>query len=517
MPSALRDGIRVALNRPRIFGVAALVLAVGLGLRLALAVVHPVLSVLCPPVVAAPLLGAVAPATRDAVANPDADAAPQFRTRLRECGSRLLGIAVAGHLVALLLGAAAFLLVDTAVRATVYAAGGSLPIAVVYVAPLAGVATGTLLAWSLLAPAVARATGGATVCAAARAPLRALCDRRRTALALGLHVACVLVGAGVLVTGLTLAPATYATRSAALRASFVLVALVAATVGLLGLFAYPIHVALAREYALPTRTPSARSLALAALLVVGLVAGASAARVTETRPTDAVATAPLPENATDAYAEAIDRTGALDHRVAARERVRGETVAVTYTLERSTRQYRTSTRTDGRVTVGYADSGVTYGLSGGSQRLFALGERDAGAGSSALAFPGYWPVRDDYRLTRLPVYSLPRAGTGAWTTVERGNGTRTLELTGGPAVSDALHGGEAPNGDYEAARVRIRVDTDRGVVTGGSARLNATVDSRPHVRNVTYDVRTGRGVDARRPDALGARSLGEWVWDLFAY
>ncbi|GGL38068.1 hypothetical protein GCM10009037_22050 [Halarchaeum grantii] len=517
MPSALRDGRRVALNRPRVFAFAGGALLAECALRLALAVAHPVLAVVCPPVVAVPVLGAVAPTVRAAVV--DADATPDWRVpdRLRERGPRLLALAVGCHAVALALGAAAFLVLDTPVRYAVYAAGGSVSKTVVHVAPLVGIATGAFVAWGALAPAIGRAAAGAPLRASVRAPLCALADRRRSAAALGLQAACALVALCVAAAVLLLADARYPTRDAALLALLTLVFVVAGTLVLLATLTYPMHVALAvgseRVGAVPVRR-----VALAALVVSGLVVGAGAIRVSETRPGVGSADATLPANATDAYAVARERTVTGSYRTVATEIRDGERVVATAAVERDDRRVYVALRYDDRTRSGYADSCVTYRLAGFDPALFALGERRVDGGV-AVALPGYWQLTDGDAVTGPAGYGLPEADTGAWTTVREANGTRTLELRGGPAVFDALQRGEASSVNASTARVRVRVDEARGVVLGGRARLNATLgDGETRlVRNLTYAVETGDGVAVDRPDALGSRSLGAWTWDVFAY
>lgn len=515
MSTALRDGLHVALNRPRIFTLAGGTLLLEVLVRLALAVVHPVLAILFPPVIALPVLGAAAPTVRVVATS---DATPQWiaTAMLRERGLQLLVVAIGGHLVALALGASAFLLVDTALRMGVYATGGSISEAAIHVAPLAGVSAGTLVAWGLLAPAVERVVSGDGVRAAAVAPLGMLGDRRRTASVLCLHATCVLVAAGVFSVCLVLASERYATRGTAFLAFLTMVAVVVGTLTLLGVFVYPMHVTLSASYTGGTRVIPTRRIALAILLVAGLVVGASVIRVTETRPTATATVSPsISGDATAAYAASLNRTVAADHRIVVRERAGDEPVVATTVVERSSRQYWTSLRSNGQPHVGYADSGVVYRLRGYSPDLFGLGERRVDGGV-ARALPGYWQISDDYTATG-GYNGLPEAQTGTWTTREAENGTRTLELTGDAAVFDALQSADAENVSAETAWVRMRIDTDRGVILGGHARLNATVNGNRLVRNVSYTVETGNGVDARRPDALGSRSLGEWMWNLFAY
>ncbi|MCG1003418.1 MULTISPECIES: hypothetical protein [Halobacterium] len=518
MAPTLRDALHVALNRPRVFALAGTTLACEAVVRLAFAAVHPVLAVALPPVVALGVLGAAAPTVRSAVAAPDEPLQWTVGETLRERGPLLVAVAVAGHVVALALGTAAFLLVDTPLRAAVYATGGSVSTTTVHVAPLAGVAAGAFVAWGLLAPTVERAVAGDGVRAAATAPLRALYDRRRTRPALGLYLACALLAAAVFAATL-LVPEAYATQEAARLAALATAGGVAVLLVLLGVFVYPAHVALAATRSRQPRPVPFRRVAVAALLVAALVAGASAVRVTETRPgTPGDAATTLPADATSAYAAALDHTAALDHRIVVTERRGPEEVVATAAVERSARQFRASLERDDRTAVGYADSGVTYRLRGYSSDVFSLGSFRVD-GDAARALPGYWEATDEYTVTDGvgAGYGLPAPRTGSWTIRAAVNATRTVELTGGEEVFAALHGTRAENVTAETAWVRMRVDAGRGVVLGGRARLNATVDGNRFVRNLSYTVETGAGVDARRPDALGSRSLAEWTWDVFAY
>ena len=516
MSPALRDGLHVALNRPRVFAFTGGTLLLDVLIRLALAVVHPALAILCPPVIALPVLGAAAPTVRVAVTTPDATLQWTVTEMLRKRGPQLLLVAIGGHLVALALGASAFLLVDTALRMGVYATGGSISEAAIHVTPLVGVSAGTLVAFGLLAPAVERIVSGDGVRAAIVAPLGLLADRRRIASVLCLHATCVLVAASVFAVCLVLASERYATQGAALLAFFTMVAVVVGTLTLLGVFVYPIHLALSASYTGGMLVLPGRRIALTLLLVVGLVVGASAIRVTETRPTTATTVSPSGTgDATATYAAFLNRTVVADHRIVVHEGAGDEPVVATTIVERSSRQYWVSLRTGDQPHIAYADSGVAYRFHGFSPDLFSLGERRIDDGR-ARALPGYWQVTDDYTGTG-GYNGLPEARTGTWMVREVENGTQVLELTGDAAVFDALQSADVENVSAETAWVRMRVDSDSGVILGGQARLNATVDGTRLVRNVSYTVETGREVDARRPDALGSRSVGEWTWDIFAY
>jgi hypothetical protein len=168
---------------------------------------------------------------------------------------------------------------------------------------------------------------------------------------------------------------------------------------------------------------------------------------------------------------------------------------------------------------GYGDSRVVSELSAIPTDLYTLGERRVDD-RRVRSLPGYWTFRSDYDPTDLGGFGLPDPSTGAWETVDKGNGTKTVALTDDAAVFGSALPVDVETVSAETAWIRMRVDTERGVVRGGRARLNGTyngyTDNRID-RESTYTVETGSAVDAHRPDALGARSVGEWTWDLFAY
>lgn len=509
--SPRRAGLRVALNRPRVLGVVAAASLLEALLRAPLAAVNPVLAVVCPPIAAVPLLGAAAPSVRRAVENPDTVPDLSPGTLRERFDRRLLAAALVGHAVALALGVAGFLLIDTPIRATVYALGGSVPSAVVLLTPLPGVAAATVVAWGLLVPALARVAAGASTRTAVRAPLGALAHPRGLAGALSLHAACGLIGAGVFLTAMV--PVTrlvvQQTPGHPVPAFALTAGLLTVTAASLGAVAYPIQVARAGR-APPVDAVPVRRVALAALVVSGLVVGASAVRLTETRPTpanDAGEGVDLPDDATAAYATAVERTSAGDSRVVAEYDSGLRAVAA---IDREERAYRTSLTDAAGTDTAYVDAGVDYSA-GARWKLYALGAREV-EGRSVRPVPVYWRVAPGYDVSEGFAPRVP-APTEGWRTVERGDGTVTVELTGPEKVARAAGLAPPQNGSYESGRTRMRIDTDEGVLLGGETRLNATGEAD---RRVRYEIQTG-DVRVERPDELGARTPGEWLWKLFAY
>jgi len=512
--TALQRGLRTATTSPGVFALGFLAVAGEAFVRILAGLVHPVFAVLVPPVVAVPVLGAALPSVRR-LAGDTGDAPEPLRagvvSTLRNRAGGLLVLAVLGHVCSLFVGTGLFLAVDTPVRYWLYWAGyDPLSMAVVLGTPLVGVAVGTTTAWGLFVPAVDRATSGAEWQVVARAPLVALSAPRRTG---GTLLA--FAGAGVL---------------AALGGVSALVATGPGTPGILpgvatgvagGLLAlavvcgYPVVAALTERVKPPEAVPAGR-LALVAVVFVPAVAGASAVRATETRPGDGPE--PLPDDPTAAYAVAVENTESADHAIS---HVRNDGARVVTTVDRTHRQFEQRVDFGGPGTTLYADAGAVYAKRGDGPaslawrtRPFGLAER-TDRGWNALAYPGYWRLAGPSYDVDAGEFGLPEAGTGEWQTGNESEGTRTLVLTDGDAVFTALFPARPERVTYETAEIRMRVDGDTSVVTGGRARLNATTPERNLSVEIRFEVRTD--VDVETPRAPGPRTPQEWVWKLFAY
>jgi len=512
--STLRAGARVAATRPQVVGLVALATLGETFLRVAVGLVHPVYSVLIPPVVAVPLLGAGLPSVGAAVSADGNSAAVDLDpvSTLRERAGGLLAVAVVGHAVALLAGAGLFLVVDTAVRYILYWLGyGPLSMAVVLGVPLPGVGAGTIVAWGLLVPAAGRVASGAGRRSAVRAPLTAATAPLSTGGVLAAHI---LVGVLAGITGI----AGFVAVGPGVRGPSPAMIAGVAGAGLVLVLAvcYPAVAALADRRRSDAELPVQR-VAIAVVLCVALVAGASAVRVTETRPTGGAE--PVPIDPSAAYATAVGNTESTNH-VLTHSRNDGE-ASVTWTVDRADRQYRQTSDFGGDGTTVYADPGAIYATRGGEAGTlnwrtapFDLAERRSG-GWTAVAYPAYWRLAGQSYVLDRGGFGLPETGTGEWETVDEGDGTRTLALTDGDAVFAALFDTRPESIDYENAEIQMRVDTDRGVVEGGRASLNATTPERNVSFDARYEVLTGRDVET--PSPPGPRTPSEWVWKLFAY
>ena len=480
--------------------------------RVALAGVHPALAVLAPPVVGVSLL---APGAHDA----------------RRLG-RAVAASGAGHPVAVAGGVVAFLLLDTPVRAAAYAVGVELSPPVVLLVPFVEVAVGTLAAWAVLAPLVARVTTAEPLREAVGDGLRVVVSApRRTVLrwlrGVGIGATAVVAGVAGLVVGVgvgptvSLAAGTVAAVSAGVTATVVAVPTLVRTNG-------PtttptddpsgVESGSSRSMGVRSGDPSVARLAVVAVLIVGLTATAGAVRVTETRPTPTAG--PLPADASEAYATAVANTQASDHRFTYRSvdppgAATGQ-FAVTRTLDRSDRQYRVTTTGAIPARPAYADSGTGYPTTG-TFRPFAFGERPVTTETgqrTVTALPAYWTYDALYRLDGGEL-TLPASGTGEW---ERNEAEPTqLVLTEPRAVFAALFGPPPAPVTADRARIAVSVDPDRGVITGGEAAFDGTVGDRSIVFVAGYEVESGPHVDADRPEEVGPRSPGEWLWKLLAY
>jgi hypothetical protein len=452
----------------------------------------PLAVVCCPPVVAAVALGRVGGDDRSV--------------------RSLLDTAVRGHFLSLPAGAALFLLVDTPIRAALYAAGAGdlLSPAVIVLSPLPGVALGTVVAWAVPATSLGAGTPwsvGTAVSAAIRRPRRLGRDLCAHLLGGILAGACLAAGIG----------AAIATRS---------VPVLAAAAGVVGLVWIAVAAALADRHRNRSPAtgddggPSPVAAGLALGLVVALVGGAGAVRVSEHRPVDASATA-LPADPGSAYATALSNTERRDHRyrvvVAPQE---AEPFIVEHRVDRTDRQYRQLLRGAAVGPSTYADTGTGSPAVRGFDR-FALGRRTVGPDDRPVrASPDYVQWAADYDLHDAGGLTPPSPDVEGWRVVVRNETTLVLELTDPRAVL-ASSQARPPDRvtDVSAARVRAVVDADRGIVETVTYRFEGSVGTNETTSHVDARVRYSFavGVDVRRPDVLAPQSPESWLWKLFAY
>lgn len=504
--SALRNALHAALNRPRLLALAAAVVVCETAVRVALGwIVAPALALLWPPVIAVVALGAGAPVVREALPSGPADPSPSSLLALAAA-------AVVGHAVALVGGTAAFLLVDTPLRAALYAAGVDSSTVRVVLRAVVGVSLGTALAWAVPATGVVRLVAGADPRRAARTALvRPFRSLRGLATAVGLH----LVAAGAVVGVVALGFAVAGPRSPALGVALAggLVALVA-PFGLAALAAFHLDRD-ATGRGGPVGDPV--RVALAALLLSGLVVGAGAVRVAELRPLDA-APAALPDDPDGTYATALDNTRRADHRHRAAVDPGPEAFVIEHRIDRSDRQYR-------QIPSGEAAGPAVYASSGtGSPPIrglgsVALGTRTLGDGRTVRASPDYLRWAAAYDRERTGGLQPPSPAVDGWTVVDRGDDRIVLELRDPRSVFAATHGTDPDRiANVSRARIRATIDPDRRTVDRIEVRFAATVvDDGRSDRVAAHVVHEFAAADVTRPAAVGDPAPGEAVWKLLVY
>lgn len=527
--SLVQQNVGLPSESLRLVAFVAPVAVVAVLERAALLTVGPFAVALVPPVATAAVFAKLAPRIRTAL--PD-DARRQIgstagrkrgRVRSAALGATLL------HPLALAGGAALFLLVDTPVRYGRYWLGhGPLPLRTIVPVTVVGVTAGTLVAWGVLAVGVVRVSRGESVRrGVASALLEPLGRPLATALTAGLVVAAMGTAFGLV----RAFPPEWAVPDPVAMAF---------AVGLLAVALVATAALVSHQFARAGRAPLTVSsggrltparVTVAALLVTGLVLAAGAVRVSETRPMDTDPAA-LPDDPTEAYATAVNNTARSNVAITVDPIDGPET---TWTRDRRNR--RVLVRNGSTGSFSYRSAGTDAPAAALSVGIFstlweapdAVGRESVGLTLGAAfedrvaAAPGYWRYAHEGTSPRraIGIPPLPDARTGAWRVAEETDGELALELTDDDAVAAALLGDADKAGDAEvtASRIRVRIDTDRGVVTSGDARFEtAPVEGSDAP---AYDVRTGfaveTGVSVARPDELGRARPSEWLWKLAAY
>lgn len=514
--SSLRSALRSIVASPATLAAAGGAVLVEGAVRALLGVfVSPVAALVAPPVAAVVGLGAVAPAVRHSLSD-----GPRVAVRLSIPRARLrslVGLAVVGHALALGVGVCAFLLVDTPVRAALYWLGeaGALTPAVVVLTPLPGVAAGTALGWALPAVGFERLAAGDSLRDALAVSVRAPLDApRRVAAAVAAHLGWTALGGAFVAAAALLA---LSVRSPVIPLAVGSGALfLVSTTAVAALFVFHLD-----RPPGPSPTPrEGASLARVALvvLVLCLVVGAGAVRAAELRPA-AADPQPLPDDPDALYATALDNTAASSyrHRITVSPES-DEPFVVEHRLDRRDRQYRQSFAGAAQGRPVYADMGV------GSPPVegfgpFALGTRTAADGRRVRATPAYVRWESEFRWRDGGDFAPPTPVEG-WRVVERSEDRLVLSLTDPARVFEATQGRRPDRlTNVSAARVRVVVDPRTRTVESVESRLDADVvvdGTSGHVdAHVVHAFDTG--IDVRRPDFVGPRTAGQWVWTLFAY
>lgn len=277
---------------------------------------------------------------------------------------------------------------------------------------------------------------------------------------------------------------------------------------------------------------SPRRALLAALVVVGLLAGTTAVRVTDVG-------APVPDadprpvaataDPDDLLERAHGYTGRVSHRTVARSYAvdgddRNLSIVVRRTVDFEDRQARVVIAQRGGsdlVGDGYFGDG-TVALRGVVPEADELGGSARQSGEwTVVPAPGYPTVRSDLRRGYAQFDPV-----GDWTVVER-TGDRVILAPADASTRERVLDLPTPADDERLVvgpetRVRAAVDRDAGYLRRLELRRNWTLyegnesvlDRNTHtvVRFQDYG-----STDLKRPEGVGERTLLEWLWDAAGY
>ncbi|TYT63408.1 hypothetical protein [Natrialba swarupiae] len=525
------SSFRTVLSRTtsswRLVAVAALVAALEGGVRIALVdFLDPYFGdlwlaaavVLWPPVFAVFGLAAVSSTARDVIAEEETraedDVASGWDGEIAGRLAALAALATVGHWIAIVVGTALFLVVDTPIRFVLYWVGyGDLfTFTVVTFGPFAGIGIGALVAWIVPGIAVAEIGRGVRVTDAFRTAMAAPSSAPRSlATATGWTLAFVGFSAGAFAVTdrvvrrfedaqLTVGSVDAEIVPIALGLSVLVTGGAVWLAGALGLVLDRFS-----DSSLPSR-PSSRNtasqsvpvarLAIVVLLVTALVATAGAVRMNEIRPID-TEPEPLSGDPDELYATAHDNTERSSHEYRwLNGSAEDEEVMYELRIDREERQLSTSFE---GIEM-YFESGMYY-----------YGE--------PAPLPGYAMMTQDERLPKL---GEPSPEAENWTVVAEDDDEITLELTDPDDVYSAEHGRSLEESfddpEVHEAWARITVDTGRKTLSHGDLRMNVSERNDPedaYDYHLAYEYETDVSID--RPDDIGSPGLGEWFWRLFAY
>ena len=523
-----RSALHAVSDRVGPYDLIAAVVLVAVLERVVLATVHPLAALFVPPVAPALVFARVAPTLRDELSGHDLPVGT-FEPLDSRSIARLVAVTAAVHVVAVTTAVGSFLVFDTVVSLIEYRSVSTAirPFAVSRVAAGCALVVGALV-WGVLGVAVVRVRSGVSVRWSLVSTLVAPITRpRRIARTLGVHLLVFGLGAVLLVAvpGNLVRPVWVA----AMIGAVAVVGAVLLAVGGSTVFARVQFDRAAAPPAVPTwNRRTAVTVALAGLLLAAPVVAASAVRVTETRP--------MPD-----HTERLPEDPGRAYRMAAINTLRS---SVTITLDDPTddrpavvwkhdRRNRRHLLRYGERPLEYASTGTSaYAVGRYDPIALAAGRNDrtriAPIDRIATAGPGYqWFVA----FAPLPIRDgtpLPPADESEWAVVRTAaNGTDdelVVEVRDDHAVGHVLFGDDVAHNRsrVERARIRMTVDTDRGIVTGGRIRYETDATGVPNAtRTDAYDVdlriEVETGTTVQRPAELGSRTVGEWWADLLAY
>lgn len=421
---------------------------------------------------------------------------------LRKVGIQLGALSILGHILAITLGAALFLISDTILRYVLYSLGYSLPWELVTTAPLIGVAHGAFIIWGPLLDTVQRVANGERIVVAGRSTLsRALGNPQWLVRRLLFHTA---IGGFVVFT---------------IIVGFEISGVYLVLLPLFGILSATLYIFISfdniQTKKIPEMVVPGKHFVVLILVFILLTSSVSAIRLTETRPERAETTA-LPDKPDEMYRVAASNTENMNHAIIGNQ-TSEHNAQWTIAVDRLDREARITAQGLPGMSR-YQSAGTSLGGATPPPSLFAL---SGGRSGKHVAGPGYWMFQEGYSITAqprtFPSYVLPHAGTEGWRVIERDDGMVELELTNSTAVFHALGGDRTISMSNGTGYVRVHIDSSSGTITGGEVHLNVT----PHDRRIqihrTYVVETGSEVNVSRPDELPRRTFSEWAWKLFAY
>lgn len=547
---AVGPPVRSALDSGWLLQVAAVVVAVETAVRIWLgSTVHPFLYLLAPPVVAVVGVGRLAPTIRTRVLG--------LRNRYAldtgdTATGRLLLLAVIGHAVAVVLGTALFVLVDTPLQALVYALGvESRPPFVALARPLFGVFLGTVLVWTPLVVVLAGISEGLSVSRSVGCALVVI----RSQSVLPVLVANLLGVLGAVAAFALAYPLALSANSLRLLFAvggvftvvFCTVPFAVATLAHLGAVralcrgadpeSVPDENPTADDDTVTRGTASTRAgtsnsdtaagtgafdppvatLALVFLLTLSLATLAAGVRVAELRPTESPDS--LGDDPDDMYATALTNTLEEDHTV--RRVIDPGTADERRTLRRYDRTDRQIQVHEANVSR-YVSTGVQNAspYEGSEQLLYlALIDRQAGIDERRPHTPSNY-FRWRAALAERDLVGPLRGVTG-WEQVNDTAERVVLELTNRRAAFEFA----APNADPDRfdvvdREIRAVVNKDTQTLVELDIRFEAVLrtpgpDDTRRVVNKRYTFETG--IDLERPARFGSPTTEEYVWRTLLY
>lgn len=513
----LRDSLTATLENGRLFLLSIIVFILEGLVRFGLAwELSWLLVVLWPPVIAVVAFGLAGGTRRGKLFGTRSVRSTAEWSRL---AGRLGAVALLGQVIALAAGGSVFLIVDTSLRAVLYAAGFELlqsEFVGVWL-PYLGLLAGTAVVWPLPAVAAVHVIDGLSVTAAFKRSLNAFLGQARLFATCSLMtVIAALSPFGMLWASILLIVAL--PSSGTLTVFFVvLVSLLVACGGIvLSMAAMTVlltgqqfrieSVASARQQdSVRISVPVGRIL-VACVLVVSLATVAGAARITETRPTD-TSVEPLGEEPNEIYQTAVQNTLSQSHTVVQYPRGQDENYTIRRVFDLAEREYAITPDP-------YGSNYATVGIQRHNSDSFALAFLRLGRDSDART-PGIDPA---YITGFRAGEALPGVqSNGSWTRLEEDDQI-VLESTDlSTVLQETVYQSNVQ--ETREAWIRATIDPDAQTLRSVEWSFNVTVvrddgESDIATGHERIEFETGATIDRSEYTAL---SLRQRAWKLLIY